>query len=109
VHQREVKDQHPELFCTIPKCLWRTLHRDGTVTPCVKHPARTRREHCLAIVNAYLRTGLTATATADALFTQAADATGDAAAFLTDAAHLALVEARRRSQDGRTRESRDVA
>jgi hypothetical protein len=43
MHQREVKDQHPEQFCSNPKCLWRVIHRDGTVTPCPKHPARSER------------------------------------------------------------------
>ena len=106
MHARNAKHNRPEEYC--PVCLWRTLHRDGSLTPCPKH-RRTRRESLLSVVAAYLRTGLTAFATADLLFARAAEATGEAGTYLTEAAHLALVEARRRAQDGRTREHREVA
>jgi hypothetical protein len=33
---RAAKEAHPELFCAVPRCLWRTGGAHGT--PCRKHP-----------------------------------------------------------------------
>lgn len=38
------KALHPERFCSVPRCLWRTLTRDG-VKPCRKHPAAALHDH----------------------------------------------------------------
>lgn len=34
---REEKERHPERFCDVPRCLYRTLHRDNTWSECPKH------------------------------------------------------------------------
>lgn len=33
---RRHKEEHPEMYCAYPKCLWRTGGANGT--PCQKHP-----------------------------------------------------------------------
>lgn len=45
---REHKQVHPEQYCHERACLWRVLHRDGSVTPCPRHEATLcRRTVCL--------------------------------------------------------------
>ena len=34
------KAAHPERYCDVKGCLWRTVHVDGRVTPCKKHPPK---------------------------------------------------------------------
>ncbi len=42
---RANKEKHPEFYCRVPGCLWRTVvFNGGTVpiqNPCKKHPTRT--------------------------------------------------------------------
>jgi len=37
---RLLKEQHPERYCSDPRCLWMVRSRTGDVTPCRKHPER---------------------------------------------------------------------
>jgi hypothetical protein len=38
---RRAKEAHPEHFCDVKGCLWRTINpRTGAETPCRKHPRR---------------------------------------------------------------------
>lgn len=34
---RHEKEQHPERFCSNPRCLWRVKHNGRVDTPCPKH------------------------------------------------------------------------
>ena len=36
------KETHPERFCPVRGCLWRTSHAHGPDTPCLKHPEQQR-------------------------------------------------------------------
>ena len=40
---RERKELHPELFCPVPRCLWRTGGKNGS--PCRNHPVASTQPH----------------------------------------------------------------
>lgn len=42
---REQKEQHPENFCPVSRCLWRTNTREG-YRPCEKHPPGNECQEC---------------------------------------------------------------
>jgi hypothetical protein len=35
---RQQKEKSPELFCAHPRCLWKVVKRDGTLSACQNHP-----------------------------------------------------------------------
>ena len=36
---RREKDEHPERFCSDPRCLWRVVRRAAAPKPCPRHSA----------------------------------------------------------------------